>query len=310
MPPIETAIFVTGAGGFIGSSVVEALAGGGATVCAHLGPRGMPVNPAPAAARTAFADILDVDALTDLAQGCRVAVHLAGPASVRDSFQATAEYVRVHVSGTAAFLEACRRTGIRRVVYVSSAEVYGRPVMNPVAEASRLEPRSPYAAAKAAAEHLIGACTFSNGLRATILRPFSIYGPRLSLHSIVGKVVRAAYAGEPIVVRDLRPVRDYCYVGDLARAVALACEADVPGVLNIGSGTGVSVLELVQTVLAVGGFRGEVSALPGPERPPAADIDCLVANNRRAREVLGWMPEVTLETGLRCTIRWLQSIIS
>jgi nucleoside-diphosphate-sugar epimerase len=308
---IETGgVFVTGAGGFIGSTVVQALAGQGAAIKALVGAPGQAFRPAPAPVISAVADITDVAALCDLASGCQVAVHMAGPASVLESFEAATEYSRVHVCGTAAFLEACRRTGVGHVVYLSSAEVYGRPDTNPVGEDTPPGPRSPYAAAKAGAEHMIGAYARTYGLRTVVLRPFSIYGPRMSTRSIIGTVLRAACAGEPVVVADPRPVRDYCYVGDLARAIVCACSTDAAGTFNIGSGTGVSVLELVRKICGIGGFIADVRVRPDAGRRAAADIHCLVADARRAASVLGWRPRVSLDTGLERTIEWFRSSIS
>jgi len=115
----------------------------------------------------------------------------------------------------------------RKLIYVSSAEVYGRPLRSPVGEDHPLSARSPYGAAKIGAEKLIEAFVHAFGLRAVILRPFSIYGPGASSESLIPRIIDLARKGLPVLLRDLRPVRDYCFVTDLAEATASACSSRI-----------------------------------------------------------------------------------
>ena len=292
---------VTGGGGFIGRHLVRSLAGAGAHVRTLTGPPSSGLT-APAEASEAFeADICDIRALQDQAADRDVVVHLAGPASVAESCVDPLEYVRVHVQGTASVLEASRRAGVSRIVYVSSAEVYGIPVCSPVDEDQPLRPRSPYGAAKAGAEHLIEAYRQSYGQHAVVLRPFSIYGPGASQQSLIGRILSQLRAGGEIVVADLRPVRDYCFVSDLARAAVRACASDVDdGVFNIGSMQGTSVEEIAHMLRAAAGSDARVVERVSARR--AGEILHLVADHRRARVMLGWQPEIGLHDGLRATL--------
>lgn len=296
---------VTGAGGFIGRHVVQAFAAAGAQVRCHIGPprSGLPVPDG--AAETFEADIRDVEALHQYADQVDVVVHLAGPPSVAQSFADPCGYVRAHVEGTACVLEATRRARVPRLVYVSSAEIYGAPVSNPVDEDQPALPRSPYGAAKAAAETLIDAYRRCDDLRAVVLRPFSVYGPGASPHSLIGRILSQLQSGGDVVLEDLRPVRDYCFVSDVARAVVLACASrDADGVFNIGSMQGASVATVATLLIAAAGTHARVVEDASKRRP--CDVLELVANNRRVKAQLGWEPDTELAEGLRSV--WAASL--
>ena len=297
-------ITVTGAGGFLGPVAVDALARQGARVQAIIGPPGEPARIPPGAAYVAQADICDAAAMAKLVADVDAVVHLAGPASVAASFQDPARTVRVHAEGTAAVLQACRAGGVRKLVYVSSAEVYGQPLRSPVSEQHPLGARSPYAAAKIGGEKLIEAWGHAFGLRAVILRPFSIYGPGASPESLIPRIIGMARRGLPVVLRNLKPVRDYCFVTDVAEAVALACSVQRSelDIFNIGTMLGTSVQRVAALILEGLGVSCPIREDGDRDRPGKSEIYELIADNRRAREILGWQPAVPLETGLRMTI--------
>ncbi len=159
----NTTLAVTGAGGFLGASLVRMLAGSGQPVRALMGPPGSVGHPPPDGVEVCHAEIDDARAMGELVDSAAAVIHLAGPPSVADSFQRPAEHARVHVTGTATILQACRNAGVGRIVYISSAEVYGQPQVESVDERHRLQARSPYAAAKIAAEHFIRAHIMAGG---------------------------------------------------------------------------------------------------------------------------------------------------
>jgi nucleoside-diphosphate-sugar epimerase len=295
---------VTGAGGFLGPVVVETLVRQGAQVQAIIGPPGEAARTPRGAVSIAQADICDQAALQKALSGAEMVVHLAGPASVAASFADPEQYIRVHTGGTAALLEACRVNRIGKVVYVSSAEVYGRPLRSPVDESHPLSARSPYAAAKIGAEKLLEAGTHAYDLRAVVLRPFSIYGPGASVQSLIARIVGLARQGQPIALRDLRPIRDYCFVSDLAEAVAKACRFDGQHlqIFNIGTMQGTSVEQIASLVLEILGIDQPISETRDRDRPGASEILELIADNRRAREILHWEPAISLQDGLRMTL--------
>src|SRR5450759_608744 len=298
----KESVGLVGANGFIGSAILRSLLQSGIAPQALCGPTENPRS-LPGGVEFVTCDLADVERLKSWVSGLDVVIHAAGPPSVQRSFEIAEEYVRVHVEGTAALLRACRMAKVNRLVYISSAEVYGRPEANPVAETHRLQARSPYAAAKIGAEKMIEAHVESFGLRAVILRPFSIYGPHSYSDSLLSRVVSPAKSG-CIRVRDLRPVRDYCYVGDLAAAVLRACciGEERLRTINIGSGEGTSVADFAELVLRSLGLNIPIVEDRSDSRPGQSEIFELVADITTAHDVLGWRPETDLQEGLRLTL--------
>jgi nucleoside-diphosphate-sugar epimerase len=293
---------LVGANGFIGSAILRSLQQSGTSPLALCGPVRMP-RPLPAGIECVACDLADVERLRSLVSGLDLVIHAAGPPSVQRSLEMAEEYVRVHVQGTTALLDACRIAGVRRLVYISSAEVYGRPEANPVAETHRLQARSPYAAAKIGAEKMVEAHVESFSLQAVILRPFSIYGPYAYSESLFSRVVSTAKTG-CIRVQDLRPIRDYCYVNDLAAAVLRACCTEAEGlrIFNIGSGSGTSVTDFAKLVAQAMSLDISIVEDRTNSRPVQSEIFELVADIKAARDVLGWIPETDLLNGLRLTL--------
>jgi UDP-glucose 4-epimerase len=228
---------------------------------------------------------------------------------VAASFADPVDCVRAHVVGTAVVLRCARDAGVRRLVYVSSAEVYGRAELLPVAESAPTLPRSPYGAAKLGAESLVRAWPVEDGLDRVVLRPFSVYGAGVAASSLVGTVMRAAATAEAVTVRSLDTVRDYVHVTDVASAIRLALAhpdvADAP-VFNVGSGVGTPVQELVRAALL--GARRDVPLLVSGDgdRPGSADLPVLVADTRHAAERLGWRASLTLRDGIAGALRALR----
>jgi nucleoside-diphosphate-sugar epimerase len=296
-------VAVTGAGGFLGGAVLKELQRVGAKIRAVLGPPGLGDRVPQGVASISEMDICDLHNLESIFAGATVVIHLAGLASVADSFENATEHIRVHTLGTACVLQACRTAQVSKVVYISSAEVYGQPRSNPVAEDHPLEARSPYAAAKIGAEKLIESYVAAFSQRAVVLRPFSIYGPGVSVQSLVGRILRMAQSGEAVVLQDLKPVRDYIFVDDVARAVCRACLLDLAGfqVFNIGTMQGLSVAEIAERFVQVMGEAIPVLEQRNGKRPGRSEIYRLVADNRRGQAILGWEPRTSLEEGLRLT---------
>jgi nucleoside-diphosphate-sugar epimerase len=300
-------ILVVGAGGFIGSAITEFLASLSVRVRALLGPPDQPAWNAGRNVETFRADIRDLATLCELAEGADVVVHAAGPPSVSSSFEVPVDCASIHTLGTVTLLEACRKAAVPRFVYLSSAEVYGRPSAERVDEKQPLQPLSPYGAAKAAAEIFVTTMTRLSNVKCTILRPFSVYGPRQSPESLMGTILRQVQQDRCVCLSDLRPVRDYCYVRDLAEAVALACSTSEPdGIFNIASGEGSSVEQLAKRVLGICHRDISVQQKNQSERAPDAEIFRLVADIGKARNLLGWEPRTTLEDGIRETVAWMQ----
>jgi nucleoside-diphosphate-sugar epimerase len=303
-----TRILVTGAGGFIGSAVLKLLAALPLELRALLGAPGDPIWNPPSGTMNYWTDIRDLSHVTEAMRGVDVVIHGAGPPSVRNSFSAPAECAAVHILGTVTVLQASQLVGVKRVIYISSAEVYGRPIENSVSAAHVLHPISPYGAAKAACEYFVMAMASASAMESVILRPFSILGPRLSRDSVVATILRQARHDEYIWVNNLHSVRDYCFVYDLADAIVRACCLDIPGsILNIGSGTGTSVAEIARIALKLFGRDIPIRQCEVSDRPTQSDIPLLIANVERADSTLQWRTKTTLEQGLVETMQWLDA---
>jgi nucleoside-diphosphate-sugar epimerase len=298
-------VLVTGAGGFIGPKVVKALVDRGAEVRALLGPLNESVRLlASPSIENCIADICDASEAERLTKGVDIVVHMAGPSSVAASFADPTAFARSHVLGTVTILEACRRNRVGRVVHISSAEVYGRPLAEPVGEDHPVAPRSPYGAAKAAGEHFVRVLASAGHIPAIILRPFNVYGPGAAPEGLFGTILKMARAGEAVTLQDLAPVRDFCYVGDVADAIVKACVAKVDSIetINVGSGVGISVEQFASSVVRALGRDIPILQSSEKPRPREAEIYRLIADARRAERLLTWRPETAIDAGIRASL--------
>ncbi|XRQ05611.1 NAD-dependent epimerase/dehydratase family protein [Actinomadura welshii] len=307
-------VVVTGAAGFIGSHVAEALSGAGHEVLAVDAPAR---SLAPGAARRTWAEVaarpgvaaaevdLAVDGL-DAVTAADVVVHLAGRPGVRDSWgpgRAVAE--RDNVTATRRLLAACtaRPAGRRpKVVVASSSSVYGSAGRRPNREGDPLRPGSPYAASKVEVERLATAAADA-GLRTVLLRYFSVYGPRQRPDMAFHRFVEAALDGRPLpVFGDGRRSRSFTHVRDVVAATLAAAAADLPpGIaVNVGHDEPVAVRDAIAVLTGVLGVPAAIERAA----PVAGDATRTWADTGRARRLLGWAPAIGLGDGLEDQIAW------
>jgi GDP-4-dehydro-6-deoxy-D-mannose reductase len=272
-------LLVTGASGFIGVPLVRALEAGNEIK----------------ALRRADGDIALPKTLAGIGDVDHV-FHLAGRSFVPDSWSDPASFVNTNVGGTTAVLDFCRRTGAS-MTFVS-AYVYGQPDRLPIDETHPVRPNNPYAMSKYLAEQACAFYASQFGVRATVVRPFNIYGPRQAGHFLIPTVVRQLKEGGPIRVLDLAPRRDYLYVDDLVDLLVRTLIGNQSGytVVNAGSGSSVSVAELVDTLQTIAGTSLEVLSENKPRLEELNDVRAAVA---RARDCFGWMPQRSLADGLQ-----------
>jgi UDP-glucose 4-epimerase len=303
-------ILVTGGAGFIGSSVVDAcLAEGHDVAVVDDLSSGSSANVADAA-RLYRVDIRSSE-LHDVF--CRerpeIVSHHAAQISVSRSVANPMFDAAVNVLGSLNVLEASRRHGVRRVVFASSGgAIYGEPDRSAADERHPCRPRSPYAVAKLAVEHYLASYGLTTGLETVVLRYANVYGPRQDPRGEAGVVVVFIDAiraeRTPVIYGDGEQVRDFVYVGDVARANAaahtLTLASGEPVVVNIGTGRGTSVNALWRALAAI----AESSLEPDREPARAGDLVRSVLDPRRAHEVMGWTPQVDLGAGLRRTWDW------
>lgn len=310
-------ILVTGAGGFIGSHVVESLLLRGEKVRALFhyngaGRRGHLDNlraRRPKNLEIHAGDVTDVFQMHKLIEGCSHVLHLAALIGIPYSYEAAAAYVATNIYGTLNILEACRRHGVQRVIITSTSEVYGTAQRIPMDETHPLNAQSPYAATKIAADQLALSYHRSHGLPVVLLRPFNTYGPRQSARAVLPTILAQILAGQSIVrVGNLAPQRDLTFVTDTAKAFIAALQQ--PGLdgqtIHFGQGVAVSVRDLVQRSLVVLNRRARVVSIQARNRPPNSEVGLLLCDASRARTNLGWNPEVSLETGIQRTAAYIK----
>lgn len=307
---------VTGGAGFIGGHLVDGLLALGASVnviddlsnstLAHLAER---IESDPDRLRFLHASILEDAALAEAVKGCGVVFHLGALGSVPRSIDDPERTWTVNATGTLRVLQAARAAGARRVVFAASSSAYGETERLPKLESMAPSPHSPYAASKVAGEQLMEAWARSYAIQTVSLRYFNVFGPRQPAGSAYAAVIpqfcAAVHAGKrPVIYGDGEQTRDFTFVACavLATMQAGAVERELAGeIINVGSGTRVSVIEIARKVAEAAGRPDLV-----PEHQPArqGDVRHSLADITRARELLGYRPFVELGEGLAKAVEW------
>jgi len=298
---------VIGGAGFIGSAVCRQLAQDHEVMVLDDLSTGHRANVDVEGVRLRVGSILDEDALREVLRDARVVYHLAC-LGVRHSIHAPRANHEVNAEGTLRVLEAARSLGVERVVYTSTSEVYGSALSTPITESHPTFPHTVYGAAKLAGEAYARAYHRTYDLATVVIRPFNAYGPRSHHEGDSGEViprflVRAMNGLAPVIFGNGTQARDFTYVEDTARAIIAAGAApDVEGTtINVANGRSISITELADVVLRATG-RGDLVPSYVDERP--GDVHTLLGSNDRARELLGWRPEVSLHEGVAQLLAW------
>jgi NAD dependent epimerase/dehydratase len=307
---------VTGAGGFIGSHLVERLVEDGWAVRALVryiswGGAGFldelddDVRDSVEIVR---GDLRDAECLRAATRGRDVVFHLGALIGIPYSYEAPDATAQVNVIGTQNVLDAARANDVSRIVHTSTSEVYGTARYVPMDESHPLQAQSPYAATKIAADKLAESYHLSFGLPVCTIRPFNTYGPRQSRRAVIPTIITQALAGDDVELGNLTPTRDFTFVTDTARAFALAAVSDdaVGRVVNLGTSTEISIAELCERVGAILGKTLSVRTRDERTRPARSEVDRLFSDNSLARDILRWEPAVDIDRGLRATCEWLR----
>lgn len=310
-------VLVTGAGGFIGSHLTEALVAEGARVRAlvHYNSRNDwgELDRLPGDARSALeivaGDVRDPFLVDRVVAGTDVVFHLAALIPIPYSYVAPAEYVDTNVRGTLNVLEAVRRHGVARMLHTSTSETYGTAVYTPIDEKHPLQGQSPYSASKIGADKLAESYFLSFETPVVTVRPFNTYGPRQSARAFLPTVITQALTGDVVRVGSLDPVRDMNFVSDtVAGFVAAATASGIDGMtINLGSGRGVTMGDLLEMALKVTGRKARVEQEAARVRPEKSEVMQLVCDASLAGDRLGWRSRVTLEQGVRRTAEWIEA---
>ncbi len=315
-------VVVTGADGFIGSHVAEALVAAGAEVTAlalynSFDAAGW-LDEIDGRSRDAMkvvrGDVRDAAFIGRLLEGQDIVMHLAALIAIPHSYDAPQSYVDANINGTLNVLEAARTHGLTRVVHTSTSEVYGTALTTPMSETHPLQGQSPYSATKIGADMMAEAYARSFGLPVVTLRPFNTFGPRQSERAVISSTIRQAIdpACAEIRVGDLSTGRDFTFVTDTAAAflaVGLADGISFGEAYNGGTGRMVTIGEMVDAVLRVTGRNKSVVAEAARMRPDKSEVRALLADNGKLAKATGWQPAVSLEDGIGRTIAWWRARI-
>jgi NAD dependent epimerase/dehydratase len=308
---------VTGAGGFIGSHLTEALVRIGAKVSvfvrynsrSDLGLLDRLPSEIKQEIEVFAGDFKDPEALRGPARGCEFVFHLGSLIAIPYSYINPMDFVQTNIVGTANLLNACRGNNVEKIVHTSTSEVYGTAIYCPMDEKHPLQAQSPYSATKIAADKLAESYHRSFGLPVAIARPFNTYGPRQSARAIIPTMILQALNGEKLMLGSLDPTRDFTYVEDTVSGLIEVAKSpySVGEVINIGCGREISIGELVQVVLSIMGKKAQILKEDRRVRPEKSEVQRLMCDNSKARRLLGWEPRINLKEGLSQTIDWFKS---
>ena len=302
-------VLVTGAAGFIGSHLAEALVHEGARVtalvrynsrsdCGCLDYLRPDIRDA---IEMLFGDIRDPDQMRRAVEGQEFVFHLAALVGIPYSYHAPHSYVETNVVGTLNILQAALQANVQRVVLTSTSEVYGTSEYSPIDEKHPLKGQSPYSASKIGADMLSESFWRTYGLQTSVIRPFNTFGPRQSARAVIPTVLSQLASGQPVLrVGSVEPVRDFTFVLDVTDGfLSIAMSEDTVGtVTNVGSGEGIAVGELVRICCEVAGQEAEVETAEERVRPKESEVWALVCDASRAQSTLGWVPRHSLREGL------------
>jgi dTDP-glucose 4,6-dehydratase len=305
-------VLVTGAGGFIGSHLVERLVAEGASVRAFVrysstgSPGHLQDSRVLDQVEIVSGDVRDASFVSSVANDREVVFHLAALIGIPYSYEAPESYVQTNVVGTLNLLNAVRSKG-SLLVSTSTSEVYGSARYVPIDEAHPLQAQSPYAASKIAADVLALSYHRSFQTRVTILRPFNAYGPRQSARAVIPAIISQLIAQPRVEIGAVDTERDFTYVSDTVEAfirVGLCREAE-GSVVNCGSGRSVTIGDLARLIGTIVGRQPELVISQQRIRPASSEVDRLRADSTRAHDLLRWTAGIPLEEGLRLTVEWI-----
>ena len=312
-------VFVTGAEGFIGSHLVEALVRSGHDVRAlvqynSFNSKGWLDSMAPemrGQIEVVAGDVRDRSQMSYCVQGCDAVFHLAALIAIPYSYAAPQSYVDTNITGTLNILEAVRANHNARMIHTSTSEVYGSAQFVPITEDHPLQGQSPYSASKIAADQLAFSYYSSFDLPIAIIRPFNTYGPRQSQRAVIPTIIGQLLAGaETIELGSTTPTRDFNFVEDTVQGFLMAMlpEKILGQVVNLGSGYEVSVGDTARLIAKIMNRNVEITTSQERIRPDASEVQRLFAANERARELLDWSPKYAGLDGFKCglekTINW------
>lgn len=314
-------VLVTGADGFIGSHLVEALVARGDEVRAFVLYNSFNswgwLDTLPGGVLDAVevfgGDVRDPNGVRTAMEGCDTVYHLAALIAIPFSYHSPDTYVDTNVRGTLNVVQAARMLDVEKVVHTSTSEVYGSAQFVPITEEHPLQGQSPYSASKIGADQIAYSFYTSFDTPVATIRPFNTYGPRQSLRAVIPTIItQIADGARTLELGALHPTRDFNFVEDTVRGfMAISDSPDTVGeVVNVGSGFEISIGDLVEVIAEAMGVEVEVTTDAERLRPEKSEVDRLLAANEKAQQLAGWTPQFAgrdgLRRGLRQTADWFR----
>ncbi len=311
----KKSVMVTGAGGFIGSHLVDRLAALGYKVKAfvHYNSRNswgwLESSMYKDEIEVISGDIRDADIVRLAMHKVDTVFHLAALIGIPYSYYSPEAYVETNIKGTLNVLQAAKDLGVSRIIHTSTSEVYGSAQFVPITEAHPVNPQSPYAATKSAADFIALSFYRSFDLPVAVVRPFNVYGPRQSARAIIPTIITQILSGrKKIKLGALSPTRDLTYVEDTVEGFicCMKSSAAIGEVINLGSNSEISIKELVGLITKYLGSSAKIESELQRKRPQKSEVKRLLADNSKAKRIFKWTPKYTLEKGLHKTIEWFK----
>lgn len=308
-------VLVTGAGGFIASHLVERLVAGGAKVRAFIryNSRGdvgllrmLPVEVYSKVSVIA-GDLRDNQAIRAAVEGVDTVFHLGALIAIPYSYLHPREVVETNVMGTLNVLMAARDLGTRRVVHTSTSEVYGTAQYVPIDEKHALQGQSPYSASKIGADKIAESFYRSFDLPVVTIRPFNTYGPRQSARAVIPTIISQALTRGEVKLGSLDPSRDFTFVLDTVNGFLRAAQTEnvLGEEINLGNDATITIGELCEKIFKIIGKLPRIVTDSQRLRPEKSEVLRLQASYRKAKELLGWEPQTSLDEGLQNTVQWI-----
>ena len=313
-------VIVTGAGGFIGSHLVDELVRRNADVTAFVHYNGRNnwgwlenrFSKDTPNFQVIAGDVADIGIVQKAVADQDIVFHLAALIGIPYSYSAPESYVNTNIKGTLNIMQACLNSDIERIIQTSTSEVYGTAQYTPIDEHHPLQGQSPYSASKIGADKIAESYYCSFNLPVVTARPFNTFGPRQSTRAIIPTIITQALTSNTVKLGSITPVRDLTFVNDTVKGFLKLAESKkaIGKTINIGTGRGVTMGELANQIIDIVNPNAKIICEDERIRPEKSEVLKLICDNCLIQKITGWQPQYTLEEGLIPTIEWMKQHIS